>query len=477
MNEPRSWIKIGPGGTFAASGKLSTARTDIDNMFSAVQQNNPRLLIHMHGGLVPEAQGQAIADAMMHLYGDATRHVSLVWETGIIETFRDNIADISSTRVFKKALAWILSKALRELVCVTGAKGRADGTLDQPAIEALLDTEAGVAALDFTLRAEADGALLESGAKGGMDGEPRTEEEIADELALEIDDLRVIIDNEENGAKPLARAVGEDDGAKGATFTIAKFLAKVILAVVGRYRSGTHHDPLPTAVEELLRAAYLSDVGEFAWSEMKKKAEVMWLDDGLLPGIDGHVGGYLLCKLEALQESNPQLSIDLVGHSAGSIVICAMLAAIKKQGQRIRFRNILFLAPAVRLDTFRDTILPPIPFHRFRMFTMTDEAEKADKLVAQIYPRSLLFLVSGLFEDEAGTPLAGLARYITARTPAAGEDFDELRAWLADEERLVFSPSAETALDGLRTRASHHGDFDNDPITLSSLLYLAKADQ
>jgi hypothetical protein len=475
MGEVTSWIKIGPRGTFAASGTLSTTLADLDEILGSALSAKPRLLIHVHGGLVNETRGREIADSMMKHYGEATRSLSLVWETGVGETLRDNVANVANTKVFKKVLSWVLSKAIGEITSDAGAKGRADGMFEQSDIERSLQSEAGVAELDAALEAAASGAIAEALAKGGPAGEARTEEKIAEELSYDIDDLRIMVDNGDEGSEPIARATMDETGSKGATLAIARFVAKVIIAVVRRYRAGTHHDPLPTAVEELLRAAYLSEIGEFAWSEMKAKATEMWIDDGPTPDLKGHVGGYILRKLEELQRRHTNLVIDIVGHSAGSIVICAMLAEIKRQSRQIQLRHVLFLAPAVRLDTFREAVMPPRAFRQFRMFTMTDDAEKADRLVGAIYPRSLLFLVSALFEDKTGVPLAGLARHILRRTAGADASFDELRRWLATDERLVLSPSAEDAVEGLRSGAARHGDFDDDMLTLSSLLFLAKA--
>jgi hypothetical protein len=474
MSEPKHWIKIGPNGTFARSGTLHNSPEELDTLLGPALAGKERLLIHLHGGLVDEAHGLGIANAMAMHYGDTACSLSLVWETGILETLRNNLVGVANTKVFKKALSWILAKAMPELGSSGGARGGEVGLTDQAEIEALLQTETGVQALDAALAAEVDRGLATIRARGGMVGE-KTEDQLTNELAFDIDDLRVLLDNGEDGSAPILRQTESAASARGGTAAVALFLAKVIIAVVKRYRAGTHHDPLPTAVEELLRAAYLAEIGAFAWSEMKEKSEEMWIDDGAAPGERGHVGGYILLRLEELQKARPALTIDLVGHSAGSIVICAMLAAIKAQNRQIKFRNVLFLAPAVRLDVFKAAVTPPLLFRQFRLFTMTDEAEKADKLVGLIYPRSLLFLVSGLFEDKPGTPLAGLARHIKTRTSSAGASYDDLRGWLADDHRLVLSPSGDEAIDGLRTRAAHHGDFDNDPMTLASLLFLAKA--
>lgn len=54
---------------------------------------------------------------------------------------------------------------------------------------------------------------------------------------------------------------------------IAKFVAKVVLAVIGRFRAGSDHGAYTTMVEEVLCAAYLAKGGQSIWREMKKDAE------------------------------------------------------------------------------------------------------------------------------------------------------------------------------------------------------------
>jgi hypothetical protein len=229
-------------------------------------------------------------------------------------------------------------------------------------------------------------------------------------------------------------------------------------------------------VEELLRAAYLADVGKFAWDAMKTKAQRMWIDDGTAPGVTGYGGGYILRRLEALQLARPDITIDVVGHSAGSIAICEMLAAIEADRRRIRLRNILFLAPAVRLDLFARWIRRgPQIFKRFRMFTMTDAAEKEDRVGGSVYPRSLLYLVSGCFEDRPDAGIVGMDRFLRRAVTSVGRDYDDVRGWLQEDTRLVYSPSGADAAQGLQTSALHHGDFDDDPATLASLLFMAGA--
>jgi hypothetical protein len=475
--ERQSWINLGKDGTFTPTGKLASTPEDVDWLIDRLIEDGSQLVLHFHGGLVSEDHGLKTAEAMAANYG-ALPAISLIWETGLTETVRDNLLGITNTKVFEKALCWVLAKAGGG--DLQGAKGPGGGDLDPAAIEAMLADKDGARALDKLLAKQATDHEPKAKAKGPA-GADLNEDTIA--LDLELDfakdrSLPTLVDNEAPGSEPIRRLIESEPGNQKGVVTfgsVALFLARVIIAVVRRYRGATHHDPLPTAVEELLRAAYLADVGKYAWDVMKVKAQHMWIDNGATPGVDGHVGGYLLRRLEHLQSVKPNFKIDAVGHSAGAIAICQMLAAINADKRKVKLRNIVFLAPAVRLDLFARWIpRGPQIFERFRSFTMTDVWEKDDQLLGSIYPRSLLYLVSGCFEDQPDTAIAGMERFLRQPTTSAGRDYDDVREWLKADNRVVYAPSDDAAGDGLRTRAQRHGDFDDDKMTLGSLLSMAR---
>ncbi|MER8970835.1 hypothetical protein NKI54_35655 [Mesorhizobium sp. M0663] len=471
------WINLGADGRFAASGKLSSTPADVDHLLGDALGDASQLVLYFHGGLVNEASGLISAERMSGNYGSTAASVGIIWETGLAETFRDNLLSITETKVFKKALSWVLAKA--GVGDDGGAKGIGGGPLAAAEIEAMLETPEGARALDGALAAQADAAQLAASAKSsGLDD--LDAEAIASDLEYDFaadPSLPDLIDLAVLGSDPIRRKLDLEDGARGATITgVALFIGKVVVAVIRRYRSETAHDVLPTAVEELLRAAYLGDVGKFAWDAMKAKAQRMWTDDGATPGVNGHGGGYMLRRLEALQAARPEMIIDVVGHSAGSIAICEMLAAIEADRRTIRLRNILFLAPAVRLDLFARWIpRGPQIFKRFRMFTMTDAAEKQDRIAGPIYPRSLLYMVSGCFEDRPDAAIVGMDRYLRRAATSAGRDYDDVRLWLQEGNRLAYSPSPARTAQGLQTNSLHHGSFDDDPATLASLRFIVGA--
>ena len=83
-------------------------------------------------------------------------------------------------------------------------------------------------------------------------------------------------------------------------------------------------------------------------------------------------------------------------------------------------------------------------------------------------------MVSGCFEDRPDDAIAGMQRFLRKATTSAGRDYDDVREWLKADNRVVYAPSDDAAGDGLQTRAQHHGDFDDDKMTLGSLLSIAR---
>lgn len=78
--------------------------------------------------------------------------------------------------------------------------------------------------------------------------------------------------------------------------------------------------------------------------------------------------------------------------------------------------NVVFTAPAINYALFKEKLIPnDACIGAFRIFAMSDDYERRDPLVKMaplLYPHSLLYLVSGLFEDRPDSPLIGLARHL-----------------------------------------------------------------
>jgi len=222
-------------------------------------------------------------------------------------------------------------------------------------------------------------------------------------------------------------------------------------------------DRLDDALEPVARIAG----GRSQWSEMKENATLASQDGGGLLVV--------LEELKKLKRDHPKLEIHMVGHSAGAILLGGLVNAISETDLKVT--SVTLWAPACTVEFYRANILPSINkgiVEDFAVFAMTDHAEQADNC-AQIYHKSLLYLVSDAFEEflrqpwlgknpgktmkQSGEPLLGMEKWIQ------GELKPEERKW-----DLVLSPNAEPDGTPNASRATSHGGFDDDSATLRATL-------
>lgn len=154
--------------------------------------------------------------------------------------------------------------------------------------------------------------------------------------------------------------------------------------------------------------------------------------------------------------------IHLVGHSAGAIFLAPLAAHLAKN--KVPIRSLSLWAPACGMDLFEATYLPLIKTGVIEAFDLyiLDDATELDDDCADIYHKSLLYLVSDAFEArpripliQDGVPLLGLERDVKAQIDAS--------LWKKPNAMLYRAP-------GVASEARHHGDFDNDAMTLKSTL-------
>jgi hypothetical protein len=216
-------------------------------------------------------------------------------------------------------------------------------------------------------------------------------------------------------------------------------------------------DRLDDALEPLARVIG----GKSEWSEMKENAT-------LASGAGLRVVMEQVAKLKA---KYPALEVHMVGHSAGSILLGGMIAVMTAADSpyRVPIASCTLWAPACTVDVYRQQYLPAITsgqLERFGLFTLTDKAERDDHC-ANIYHKSLLYLVSNAFETRWRKPLFG----VTDGEPLLGmEKF--VRA-LPEGERpadWVLSPNTIALGDQNASRATAHGAFDDDAATLQATL-------
>lgn len=468
-------VNVGPQGTFKPSGSYQSIPADIDAMFQKFEAGNMKsITLYFHGGLVNEKAGIETAIKMgKHFNSINQQPICFVWETGLIETVSSNIAKISETKLFGKLIK-ILTKKLASKLGYDIADGRGVGvTLTNDQIEAELSKR-----IPFENYTQ---STLESKGRGAdaTTNLPAKAEDLEGEFKFEIEaDLELISILGESKITVPNQQGGQSRGIID-TALLIKSVAKIAFRVIKRFVIKRDHDFYPTIIEELLRELYIAELGAWVWNNMKIKSSDMWKENRGTSGIHQFAGRYFFDKLVDYHKRYPDIKVNLVGHSAGSIAICNLLKMSAAVYPPLIFENIIFMAPACRIDLFRDEIvLHQNRFKNFRIFTMTDDCEKRDILVPYLYTHSLLYLISGILENEGNdfdAYILGLERNISAVAPYDSiKEIAEANKFIYEIEknRVAFSITDESALEGLRTQSLSHGGFDEDEATISSIKFM-----
>jgi len=511
----------------AFSDKTLSKLADVARILDAAVTQSPEngLVLHFHGGL--NSRDYALHDIvprLTKLYLEDAKAYPLffVWESGLKEALINNkqelLKDPTFRELVKKVTEWTLKKAtLTGNLVVRGVGGTlGNGTEDEfrgqfdaffngdpqqpcPPVPDECST-AGViptvvkTSLSATLEIELVKAIKKQ-LEAGTD--PDFNVAIGKAYNALVTPAEVVTRGAVTGTSERADKVLLSEAAinemfppePGSTtrgfFTwigVATYVAKLVLAVVARYREHRDHGLYCTVIEELLRSAFLDLVGSNVWNQMKNDTA-----DSFKAG--EFCGTAVVGKLKALQDDNKGFKkLTLVGHSTGAIYICNFLNAAKNAGLTFDKVQVIFLAPAITCSRFAAAIKE----HRngfltnFRMFAMRDERESQDKLVSILYTRSLLYFVSGLLEGQvtAGKwegivdmPLVGMERFFLASLKGTfggdeGENIQTVFTFLQGEHnRTVWSPSLDIGA-GLNSNSASHGDFDNDETTLKSITHL-----
>lgn len=483
-----NYVNVGKNGTFRPSGnsEFDTTPADVDALFAHLQANGKKkIALYFHGGLVSAKSGMKTAEHITPLLtgGTDVHPISFIWETGLFETIGQNLDDIYKTAFFKKLLEKLIKVAGDKLgidvPSLTGARGV--GGMSYTEIRAEMNAEAPFD--DVVVNVGKRSATITTGDEKALNDEimASIEFEISDGEDLE-QALKMLDTTAEGNLLNVAKVADVPaNGARGlfSAVKLIKSAAAIVIRVIKRHLSGHDHGFYPTIIEELLRELYMDDLGVWLWGSMKEKAEDMWAaDEPGTTGADQHAGRYLLAKLKAYADANAGVTVDLIGHSAGSIVICHFLTQYLAAGCAAQIRHIVFMAPACRSDLFHDTVLAnKNKFQTFRMFTMKEENEIKDRLFSPIYTRSLLYLISGILErDENDARILGMQRYLFGQSPYQNEGMlNDIIAYMDLPGHAVFSKTDDDAPAGFRSKATKHGNFDNESEpTLDSIVEILK---
>jgi subtilisin family serine protease len=499
-----------------------TSLSDLDTAFDNFRSTSPAAgwVIHFHGGTVKQSSALEMAEALQKTYLEAGGHpFFFVWESGLWETFRNNLQEISQETLFKKLVSYLVEYLLGKLgldPSVAAAESLHSGQRPQQEVEQWIEAQQQEAPLPQQApTAPYDGVRNEEAANDLTGDEVSAAELNAlmqddPELNAEIDRLNAKINqpvalneatesglgyktpghlspealSELTGTNQLPREVlpSANESLLG-SITVARVAtaaARIGYRVIRRYMGGRDHGLYSTVVEEVLRDLYVGGIGSsLFWDQMKRDTLDAFGEDGARYG-----GTAFLETLEKqIKSTTPPPRVTLVGHSAGAIFASHfLLHAHRKLPANFKF-DVIFLAPAVDFELFNQAVQTG-RIANFRMFAMRDELEAHDAFLAPyaktlkyVYPKSLLYIVSGLLEVEVDRPLVGMERYYPGRQ-YQGRLFAALqsvRQFLARGTNRVVWSQQTSDVGGLSSRAIHHGDFDReDADTLASVQYILR---
>ncbi|BCI68738.1 hypothetical protein [Acetobacter aceti] len=480
-----------------------------------LKQPDAKLMLFLHGGLVDEASGKAAALRLSAAGDDSWKldpewtQLYVVWRTGAFETLKTNWTDlVHDDRLYQVVLRKLLEFVARKLsIPVSGGARSASeqfalseaeiqrrilghGTEDQrrdpfAEVDVHLKPDAPVGSRASVTTAQTDSTLAIE-----FEGELATNSDFQKVLA----DLDAVANEGLAGRGPVSprdltrghamlntlsgrvRAqFGPLDTLEARTargpVSVGRFLidhARIIAyRCFKRFRAKRDHGFQATVVEELCRELYGDLIGAKVWGMMVQDAADHFTGHGF--------GGKLLDMLGRVPQPT---RFAVTGHSAGSIWASRMLLDMAHRGID-RKLNLFLLAPAVRASLFAETIdLAGDRIQSCRMFTMTDALERKDAVLGHdkgyIYPSSLLYLVSGLFEEKdakayADAPLLGMRRFAGAPWLDADEAAVDEKIghfFSLSQNDITLSPDPGVC------EADCHGCFNNEATTLKNVAAL-----
>jgi hypothetical protein len=460
--------------------------------------NQVPLVLHFHGGLVGESSGLRTARKLQPVYeGAGATPLFVVWKTGFWDSLVDLLTEPRKRRLLDRLRVHIMRFVAGKL-----QKAEADHTLlaspeelrEEPAALPEEDWVEGELArpheaepfvyLDPHVLEERDidpdGVLTEA-EKAQIEEMIVTDGELAGEIHA------LLAGDGGRGAEWLSPAFVEaarpemrEADLRAAAIPPALVVAALRIAsrVLVRFVRRRDHGAYSTVVEEILREIYADRLAERVWSEMKGDT-----GEAFGAGADAFGGTALLEALQSAHARGYSPRIVLVGHSAGAIFICELVKAAAARLPREIVFDVVLLTPACGFRPLREA-LETGRVANIRVFGMSEAREKEDDLVfdnvpvlRNVYPRSLLYFVSGVCERDADFPLAGMQRYYSGRQPYVGggfEDVEEIRRLMAAARgRLNWAPTPE--VPGFWTTGRDHGAFDEDGPTRLSLQHIIRS--
>jgi hypothetical protein len=463
--------------------------------------------LHVHGGLVSASAGLAKAGRLDPLYRSGNvLPVFPIWESGLLEVIHNHADRIFNEHIFQVLLKFLLKHAGGMIGQPPGARGSYATLRDLDIRQAI--AEAQLAKTDpnrpepFSNRAPvtppqelapAEAQHFESDLDASREFHAAND---AIMLGLNVQPPAAAR-AAHAGVAPAATLMSADiqdelrqdarPGARGlfSAVTLIKHGVKILYRIIERYAHHRAHGLWATTVEEIGRELYLDALGGKVWGAMK--ADTQRAFDA---GATGEPRGgalfmqVLAAELTARQAAGQPLpKLSIVAHSAGSIWACHFLHHL----QALRVSNalpanfaldrLILLAPACTCQLFAKMLAEhreAALFCDFRIFALSEPLESGYWEAPPLYSRSLLYMVSGMFEFEADAPLTGMQRYLNAKVYSQPE-VQATRAFLSNPAAHAVW-SVVSGASGLSSDSHRHGAFDDTgtpaPTTIASVLYL-----
>ena len=239
-------------------------------------------------------------------------------------------------------------------------------------------------------------------------------------------------------------------------------------------------DKLQGAFDKAFETAAEKVGGKAVWSQMKQNAEAAATRKG--------GSRQIVIALRELRAEHPDLSLHMLGHSAGSIMLGHMLDDLDVESG---LETVGLYAPACTLrfaighygKALRKGVIGAGKLH---VDNLTDDLERDDTVGP--YGKSLLYLVSRAFENPRKMPLLGLAGCWDPDSNDLGElkkklgadfaeshvrdirDWDEIADGFGVVPTVLGKPEVviKTSKDGDEQIKTAHGSFDNDIATVNA---------
>jgi hypothetical protein len=219
-------------------------------------------------------------------------------------------------------------------------------------------------------------------------------------------------------------------------------------------------DTVSSFTDPVLEAQF-RNVGVSMWTNMKLAAERAFLPK--------QGGTFVIEQLAAFwKQHSAEMEVHGIGHSAGAIFQAHFVSTLCQQPSNppITIESLHLLAPAITVQLFKDTLKDLVGgrIKALTEYTMARDFELADRVGP--YRKSLLYLVSRAFEDAPDTLILGLEESL--RRDPEMRDFFGLLNKRRRQADVLFSVTEEGAAHS--TIARKHGDFDNDRLTMGSVM-------